>query len=54
MCNRLAVMNRGRVVEELNAEGLRRGEAREDYTLQLLRASQGYDRSVADSFKDFG
>jgi ABC-type dipeptide/oligopeptide/nickel transport system ATPase subunit len=54
MCDRLAVMNRGRVVEELDAENLRRGEARQDYTRQLLLASQGYDRSVADSFKDFG
>jgi ABC-type dipeptide/oligopeptide/nickel transport system ATPase subunit len=53
MCDRLAVMNRGRVVEELDAEGLRRGKARQDYTRQLLLASQGYDRSVADSFKDF-
>jgi peptide/nickel transport system ATP-binding protein len=53
MCDRLAVMNRGRVVEELDAENLRRGEARQDYTRQLLLASQGYDRSVADSFKDF-
>ena len=53
MCDRLAVMNRGRVVEELDAENLRRGEARQDYTRQLLLASQGYDRTVADSFKDF-
>jgi ABC-type dipeptide/oligopeptide/nickel transport system ATPase subunit len=53
MCDRLAVMNRGRVVEELDAENLRRGEARQDYTRQLLLASHGYDRSVADSFKDF-
>jgi ABC-type dipeptide/oligopeptide/nickel transport system ATPase subunit len=54
MCDRLAVMNRGRVVEELDAENLRQGEARQDYTRQLLLASQGYDRTVADSFKDFG
>jgi peptide/nickel transport system ATP-binding protein len=53
MCDRLAVMNRGRVVEELDVESLRRGEARQDYTRQLLLASQGYDRAVADSFKDF-
>jgi ABC-type dipeptide/oligopeptide/nickel transport system ATPase subunit len=54
MCDRLAVMNRGRVVEELDVENLRRGEARQDYTRQLLLASQGYNRSVAESFKDFG
>ncbi|NUB15486.1 ATP-binding cassette domain-containing protein [Azospirillum brasilense] len=53
MCDRLAVMNRGRIVEEMDVEALRRGAAREDYTRQLLRASQGYDRAAADSFKDF-
>jgi len=53
MCDRLAVMNQGRVVEELDVEHLRRGKARQDYTRQLLLASQGYDRSVANSFKDF-
>jgi hypothetical protein len=47
-------MNRGRVIEELNAEDLRRGEARQAYTRQLLLASQGYDRSVAAGFQDFG
>ncbi|WP_247886758.1 ABC transporter ATP-binding protein [Azospirillum sp. SYSU D00513] len=53
MCGRLAVMNRGRLVEELDAEALRRGEAREDYTRQLLRASRGYDRAAAEAFRDF-
>jgi peptide/nickel transport system ATP-binding protein len=53
MCGRLAVMNRGRLVEELEAERLRRGEAREGYTQQLLRASEGYDRAAAEAFRDF-
>ena len=53
MCDRLAVMNRGRVVEEMDVAALRRGEAREGYTRQLLRASLGYDRAAADSFRDF-
>ncbi|UEM01565.1 ABC transporter ATP-binding protein [Skermanella rosea] len=53
MCDRLAVMNRGRVVEEMSVADLRRGEAAQDYTRQLLRASQGYDRAAADSFRDF-
>ena len=53
MCDRLAVMNRGRVVEEMSVADLRRGEAVQDYTRQLLRASQGYDRTAADSFRDF-
>ncbi|HEV7371337.1 ABC transporter ATP-binding protein [Arenibaculum sp.] len=53
MCDRLAVMNRGRVVEEMGVDELKRGAAREDYTLQLLRASQGYDRQAAESFRDY-
>ncbi|AWU94606.1 ABC transporter ATP-binding protein [Azospirillum ramasamyi] len=53
LCDRLAVMNRGRVVEEMDVEGLRRGAAREPYTLQLLRASQGYDRAAAEGFRDY-
>ncbi|UEM18871.1 ABC transporter ATP-binding protein [Skermanella mucosa] len=53
MCDRLAVMNRGRVVEEMSVADLRRGEAAQDYTRQLLRASQGYDRAKADGFRDF-
>ncbi|HSK40511.1 MAG TPA: ABC transporter ATP-binding protein [Arenibaculum sp.] len=53
MCDRLAVMNRGQVVEEMTVEELRRGEAREGYTIQLLRASRGYDRAAAAEFRDF-
>jgi ABC-type dipeptide/oligopeptide/nickel transport system ATPase subunit len=47
MCDRLAVMNRGLVVEEMTAESLRRQEPREAYTRQLLLASRGYDREAA-------
>jgi peptide/nickel transport system ATP-binding protein len=47
MCDRLAVMNRGLVVEEMDAAALRRGEPREAYTRQLLLASKGYDADVA-------
>ncbi len=47
MCDRLAVMNRGQVVEEMEVATLRRQEPREAYTRQLLLASRGYDREVA-------
>ena len=47
MCERLAVMNNGRIVEELSVDQLRRHETREAYSLQLLRASEGYDRDAA-------
>jgi ABC-type dipeptide/oligopeptide/nickel transport system ATPase subunit len=47
MCDRLAVMNRGAIVEEMAAEELVRATPREAYTRQLLLASRGYDREVA-------
>ena len=53
MCDRLAVMNRGRIFETLTADQLRDGTVAEPYTAQLLRASQGYDRAAADRIEDF-
>ncbi|MCG5242428.1 ABC transporter ATP-binding protein [Azospirillum doebereinerae] len=53
LCDRLAVMNRGRLVEEMTVDELRQGAARQPYTRQLLRASQGYDRAAAEGFRDF-
>lgn len=47
MCQRVAVMNGGRIVEETTAEALREGRVREDYTGQLLAATRSYDRSAA-------
>lgn len=47
LCERIAVMNRGRFVEELSAEELRDGAPAQDYTRQLILASAGYDRDVA-------
>jgi peptide/nickel transport system ATP-binding protein len=47
LCDRLIVMNEGRIVEELEIGELRRGAARHPYTQQLLRASVGYDRATA-------
>lgn len=53
LCGRIAVMNRGRLVEELTADQLRTGEPAEAYTRQLISASKGYDRETAKSFVDF-
>mgnify|MGYP001953119513 CR=1 FL=1 len=53
MCERIAVMNRGRIVEELTAEQLRRMEAAHPYTRQLLTASLGYDRAAVERFQEF-
>jgi peptide/nickel transport system ATP-binding protein len=53
MCGRLAVMNHGRIVEELSVEQLRSATPSERYTQQLLTASLGYDRAAVDRFEDF-
>jgi peptide/nickel transport system ATP-binding protein len=47
LCERIAVMNRGRFIEELDRDALAARRAREPYTAQLLAASVGYDRAVA-------
>jgi peptide/nickel transport system ATP-binding protein len=44
LCDRIAVLKDGMLVELLDVESLRRGGAREAYTRQLLRASRGYVR----------
>ena len=54
MCDRLAVMNHGRVVEELSVAQLRAAQPERRYTQQLLTASLGYDRAAIDKFEDFG
>ncbi|WP_017997928.1 ABC transporter ATP-binding protein [Paracoccus sp. N5] len=42
MCDRLAVMRGGEIVEEMTAAALRQGAARSDYARDLLAASRGY------------
>ena len=44
LCGRIAIMREGRIVEFLDVEKLRRSEAHETYTLELLAASRGYAR----------
>ena len=53
MCDRLAIMNAGRVVEQLSVKRLRSNEPEHPYTKQLLRASLGYDRASADDLEWF-
>ena len=45
MCDRLAVMQGGRIVEVMGVDALRQGTAQQDYTRQLIAASQGYARA---------
>ncbi|GLU25134.1 ABC transporter ATP-binding protein [Brucella sp. NBRC 12950] len=44
MCDRLAVMRNGEVVEQLEAGDLVRGNINADYTKNLMRASEGFRR----------
>ena len=43
MCDRLAVMNLGKVVDTLTVDDLAAGRIRDEYTQELVRGSQGYD-----------
>ena len=47
VCERLAVMNRGRIVEEVPAAALASGALADPYARQLLKSSEGYDRQAA-------
>ena len=53
LCERLLVMNAGRVVEELTEAQLRAAAPAEPYTRQLLQASLGYDRQAAAQLTTF-
>jgi len=43
MCEEIAVMSHGKVVEVMSVEQMRRSEPKEAYTRELLMASKGYD-----------
>jgi peptide/nickel transport system ATP-binding protein len=47
LCDRIAVMNHGHILEELAVSALTDGSPQHPYTRRLLRASQGYDRELA-------
>ena len=53
MCDRIAVMNRGKFVEEITAAQLRKAEPKHAYTRQLILASGKYNRETAKSFVSF-
>src|SRR5581483_5440957 len=44
MCDRIAVMNHGKILEVLTASELESGQTQHPYTEALLHASRGYDR----------
>ncbi|MDB6176468.1 ABC transporter ATP-binding protein [Paracoccus sp. Z330] len=45
MCDRLAVMQHGRIVEIMSGAALRAGAGQQDYTRHLIQASAGYSRA---------
>ncbi|MBL8584255.1 MAG: ABC transporter ATP-binding protein [Rhizobiaceae bacterium] len=48
MCDRVAVMNRGRILEIGAGTALAEGRFEHAYSRQLYRASSGYDRALLD------
>ena len=46
LCERLAVMREGRIVETLGSADLARGAAQDDYTRHLMVASRGFVRAA--------
>jgi peptide/nickel transport system ATP-binding protein len=47
LCNRIAIMQLGRLVEIITAEDLRSGKIGADYTRKLIAASRGFTRASA-------
>ena len=53
MCDRLIVMNVGRIVESMPVTALRERTPENPYTQQLLQASLGYDRQAVERYQTF-
>ncbi|GAB4178847.1 MAG: ABC transporter ATP-binding protein [Thalassobaculales bacterium] len=53
MCDRIAVMNQGRILEMLSFEDLTRDRIQHDYTRRLYQASAGYSRRLAKDTAEF-
>ena len=47
LCDRLTVMQQGRMVENLTTDAVRAGQVRTDYAQRLLRAADGYHRAAS-------
>ena len=52
MCDRIGVMNTGRILEELSASQLNSDAGHHPYTMQLLTASRGYHRVLGKDLTD--
>lgn len=49
LCDRIAVMNGGKILEQLDVQGLTDNTSRHPYTQELFQASAGYDRRLGQS-----
>jgi len=52
MCEELAIMQHGVVVETASSDDLAKGKLKDDYSLQLFAASKGYDMGVIADLVD--
>lgn len=52
MCSEVAIMQHGRIVEQVPTAALRTGALSQPYSQQLLRSSEGYDRAAAAALVD--
>jgi peptide/nickel transport system ATP-binding protein len=52
LCERLAIMRTGEIVETADAQKLAQGELTHPYSRQLLTASKGFDRAAIAAFVD--
>ena len=52
LCERLAIMRTGEIVETADSEKLAKGELTHPYSRQLLTASKGFDRAAIAAFAD--
>jgi peptide/nickel transport system ATP-binding protein len=52
MCSEVAIMQHGRIVEQVPTAALRTGALADPYSRQLLRSSEGYDRVAAAALVD--
>ena len=53
LCSRIAVMNRGAIIEEATDEEMRTGDMKHAYTRQLWVASKGYDAEALGAMVEF-
>jgi len=53
MCDTIAVMNHGKIIETITKKQLENETFSHDYTKQLFLASKGFNREVIDLFMEF-